>query len=94
MRLAPGEGDPTGGIHPITIRNFDKEIWVDEELVAKARSILSSRCGVPIGEALAEIDLRLPSQKNSATISRYAPNRANEAPGDEEEDVLRDEKSV
>src|SRR5262249_12684690 len=37
VRPAPGEGSVTSGVYPVTIRNFDKNIWPNEELVAEAR---------------------------------------------------------
>jgi hypothetical protein len=98
VRPAPGEGDVTGGVHPITIRNFDRDIWVDEELVGEARALLSKRCGVPIEVALSEIEMRLPTAHGAATMNKYALNsfstptpRHNEYE-DEEDDVLREEK--
>jgi hypothetical protein len=80
VRPAPGEGDTTGAVYPVTIRNFDKDIWVNEELVGKARSILSNRSGVPVSDVLAEIDLRLPSGAKPATIDRYANHLSVERP--------------
>lgn len=97
VRPAPGEGDATGEVRPVTIRNFDKDMWVDEELVGEARAILSKKCGVPIEAALVEIDLRLPTAANPATISRYASDQHTvryEKYGDAGEDVLREEKDI
>lgn len=99
VRPAPAEGDVTGGVYPITIRNFDKDIWVNEELVATARAILSKRSGRPIQEILAEIQLRLPPNVQPATMNRYAytqldqPNQpGTRDSGYDKEDVLREEK--
>lgn len=97
VRPAPGEGDVTGVVHPITIRNFDKGIWVNEELAARARMLLSRRSGVPIHKILADIELRLPSALKPATIREYAQNhtRLNSTEGvnsDDGEDILREDK--
>lgn len=84
VRAAPREGDVTGSVHPITIRNFDKDMWVDEELVARARRILAKRQGIPVADALAEIEARLPTTNNRAsasekpaTMNRYATKQTN-----------------
>lgn len=79
VRAAHREGDVTGGIRPITIKNFDKNIWVDEELVAQARTLLSRRQGVVVEQVISEVQARLPhtSTTQPATIDRYAPKRTN-----------------
>jgi|GEM_PF-2316582 len=88
-RVSQAEGDITGAMRAFSIRNFDKGMWVDEELVTAARAILSRRCGVSVGTVLAEIELRLLSTGGPATISRYANNlpRTND-----EEETFREEK--
>jgi hypothetical protein len=58
VRPAQGEGDVTGEVLPVTIRNFDKGLWVNEQLVVQARELLSKKCGVPVASALSEIDSR------------------------------------
>lgn len=60
MRLAPGEGDISGGVHPFSIRKFDKDNWVDEDLIIQARNILGKRQRVSIAGALSEIERLLP----------------------------------
>jgi hypothetical protein len=110
VRCAKGEGDATGRVHPVTIRNFDQGIWVDEEVVSKARAVLSKRCGVAVEKVLNEFNLRLPSSHKPATMNRYAQYQSNQsnrytsgysyARGStrdrraEEEDILREEKRV
>lgn len=72
VRPAPGEGDTTGGVYPVTIRNFDKNIWPNEEMVAEARARLSKRSGAPIRQLLDEIEARRSS--HFATMDGYAQN--------------------
>jgi hypothetical protein len=105
VRPALAEGDFTSGLQEVTIHNFDRNIWVNEELVAQIRTILSRRCGIPVESILAELDscqtssaLALPA--SSATMRGYAPDQSHyhiptySIADDEEEDVLREEKHV
>lgn len=73
--------------------------------MARARALLSKRCGVPIVQILSDIEARQgtiapPMASASATINRYAPNSPRRAiytgtnGYDEEEDILREERDV
>lgn len=79
-RLARGEGNVHNSLQRISIEQFDKGLWVQEERVEKARAILSKKSGVPIEQMLAEIDERgegstvSPKQvQKTATINVYDP---------------------
>ena len=57
--------------------------------MGRARALLSERCGVPVLEALAQIELRLPTADVPATITGYA----NSIPiSNDEEETFREEK--
>ncbi len=70
VRPAPGEGDATGGVYPVTIRNFDRNMWPNEELVGQARAILSKRSGISVQLLLSQIEARRAAL--SATMNGYA----------------------
>jgi hypothetical protein len=70
VRPAPGEGTVTGAVHPVTIANFDKNIWPNEELIAQARHLLSRRSGAPIQQVLRDVETRRASL--FATMKEYA----------------------
>jgi hypothetical protein len=72
VRPASGEGTVAGGLYPVTIRNFDKNMWPNEELVAEARARLSKRSGVLVEKLLGEITTRRAAF--SATMNGYATN--------------------
>lgn len=59
VRPAPGEGDATGVLRPVTLRNFDRGLYPDEQLVAQARLQLMERHARRVGDILEEIDARL-----------------------------------
>ncbi len=58
VSAAPTEGETGSKFYPISIERFDKGIFVDEELVAKARLLLSQRDGRKISDLITEIDQR------------------------------------
>lgn len=99
VRLALGEGTAASAVYPVTIRNFDKNMWPNEELVEQARAILSKRSGVSVEKVFSEIELRLPTARTDATIERYALNPSTKTSKrhvyneGNEEDILREEKT-
>ncbi|OJV93804.1 MAG: hypothetical protein BGO39_15665 [Chloroflexi bacterium 54-19] len=70
VRPATGEGQVSPKLHRVSIENFDKGIWVDEEVVTQARAILVKRSSRPITEVLKEIEARTAPEK-PATINTY-----------------------
>jgi hypothetical protein len=58
LRLALAEGTVAQTVYPITIKDFDAGMYGNEPVVARARSLLSQRVGVPIDSILAEIEQR------------------------------------
>jgi hypothetical protein len=70
VRPATGEGQVSPKLHRVTIENFDKGIWVDEEAVAQARAILVKRSSRPITDVLKEIEARTHIEK-PATMNIY-----------------------
>jgi hypothetical protein len=79
VRPAPGEGETSTYVYPVTIRNFDRGVWVNEELVGQARALLSQRSGVPIETALAEIEARQNAGALISAISSVLPQPNEEA---------------
>ena len=59
VRPALREGDITGRVYPVSIKNLDRGQWVDEAVAAEARGALSTRAGVPVAAVLSEIAARL-----------------------------------
>lgn len=70
VKPAVAEGDVTGKVHRISIERLDQGLYVNEELVAKARAILTRRSGIPIETILAEIEARL--ERPQITLSPRA----------------------
>ena len=71
VRPAPGEGDITGALQPVTLKNFDRDLYPNEQLVGEARRVLMERRARPVGEILDEIDSRL-NFKNTRTLASEA----------------------
>lgn len=69
------EGDPSSDLRPVSIRSLDAGQWVNEELVAEARGLLSARTGIPMQGALEEIDRRGRAQRAPALSPATAPAR-------------------
>jgi hypothetical protein len=61
VRPALAEGTVATTLYPVTIERFDKNIWVDTQLVEQAKTILRKRAGLPVGQLLKEIAGRLPT---------------------------------
>jgi hypothetical protein len=97
VRPAPGEGNTTGRVVPMTIENFDRNSWVDDALVAQARTLLRARIGVPKVELLSSIEARLhnPTGIGISTMNQYgqAPHRFPVSEDDDEETTLRELKA-
>lgn len=72
VKPAVAEGGVTGKVHHVSIERFDKGLYVNEELVAQARKLLSRRSGIPLETILAEIEARLERQQ-IALSSRSLP---------------------
>ena len=96
VRAAPGEGDVTGLVQPISIANFDRNLWVNDELVAQARQLLRERRGLPKDTIVAAIDARIPSIKGSvkSTIIEYGTRHYLQVPEDDDDTTLREEKTA
>ena len=58
FRPAKAEGDITADIVPVSIMNFDKNIWVNERLVTQLRQGLNRRNGHAISDLLASVTER------------------------------------
>lgn len=65
VRPAPGEGDTTGKLTPITIEGIDQGIFPDQVLVSEAREKLMELHGIPKAEILKELEARVPSSRIS-----------------------------
>ncbi len=59
VRTAPGEGDATGKLRAISIREFDRGQYPNDGLIAIIREQLMQCSGRPIGELLNQIEQRL-----------------------------------
>ena len=70
VRPAFSEGEAARTVVPMTIENLDRGEWVNEELVGKAREILSRRQGRRVSEVLDEIEGRLKRKSISPLSSR------------------------
>jgi hypothetical protein len=96
VRPAPGEGTVTGELTAVSIENFDRGLWVNEELVARARALLRERCSTPIPQLLAAIETRLQVNptKVIGTINSYDDSHYLPIPEeDDDEATLREEKA-
>jgi hypothetical protein len=70
VRPAFTEGEAARTVVPMTIQNLDRGEWVNEELVGKAREILSRRQGRRVGDVLDEIEGRLKRKSISPLSTR------------------------
>ncbi len=68
VRTAASEGDITGPLRGMTLSRIDQGIYVNENLVKRARSILTEMRGVRREEILKEIDCRL-NEKEQISLS-------------------------
>lgn len=73
IRPAREEGTVDTQLYPITIKNFDKDIWVDPEIVEKAKRILRKRSGIPVAQQLSSITSRVPRLTISDALSQPQP---------------------
>lgn len=82
VRPAAGEGDIRTHVYPITIKNFDRGQWVDEDRVAEARDWLRRTTGVSVAQSLAQIEAR----------RRQMPTRGSPGPVtmDKDDDIIAD----
>jgi len=96
VRPAPGEGNVAGELTPISIENFDCGLWVQEEMVARARLLLSQRIGTTLPDALATITKRQERIQTSvdSTINEYGRTQNYlSVSEDDDEELLREEKT-
>ncbi len=84
VRPAPGEGDVTGRLVAVSIDHFDQGLYPNEDLVTRARELLTKRCGRPVAEVLAEIDLR--TKPPQLLISSPKSPTTKQAAADERDD--------
>lgn len=63
VRAAAGEGDIRGELRSMTLKHFDEGIYIDAELVARAREALMERRGKRIQDVLSEIERRRASDR-------------------------------
>lgn len=68
VRRASSEGNTVARLRAVTLENFDKNLFVNEDLAAQARELLMEKRGVRVGEILREIDSR-PATEPPATIT-------------------------
>jgi hypothetical protein len=93
VRPAPGEGNITGRLRHVSIANVDRNVWVNEELVARARSLLSARVGERKDNLLAVIDRRVPAS-NRSTMKGYGSPHRLPVPEDDDDAILREVKTA
>jgi hypothetical protein len=75
VRPASGEGDVTGGLRPITIENFDRDIYPHEQLVAQAKELLMKRWP-RVEDVRAEVEARRERPRlTSKRAKRKRPKR-------------------
>jgi len=89
VRIAKTEGDISGRLRKVHIKNFDKGIWVDEPMGRQLRAQLRSRGGIRKTDVRAAIAARVPGANAILNTRPYA----NDIPApdtDDEEDDLRE----
>jgi len=69
VAVSPGEGTMPTRLAPVSTARLDVGQYVQEELVAQARSLLSRRDGQPVETVLAEITGRQPGEVSAGTAS-------------------------
>ena len=55
IRPAPGEGNVVGPVYSVSIKNLDRNLWVHEADVRRARNLLMVKYGRPAAAILAEL---------------------------------------
>lgn len=81
VKPALGEGDVTGSLHPLTIANLDRGIWVDEAAVGVLRHDLLARSSQSLAEVLVAVNQRRAQLTTAAPAApRRAPSRRKSAP--------------
>lgn len=95
VRAAPGEGDTTGQMRHMSIANFDRGMWVQDELVAQARHQLRERTGQSKNTVLDDVRSRVPSVSDGvmSTIRTYGTRHYLPVPENDDEATLREEKA-
>jgi hypothetical protein len=96
VRPAPAAGDGSGRVYGMSSEILDRDIWVNEERVARARCRLQERCGVSIAQQLAAIEARLQMNLTQRTGRISVYDNAHSLPvseDDDDESSLREEKA-
>ncbi len=70
VRFANREGDLMGNLSLISIENFDKNQYPNNETLTKARTLLMQRYGSKMNSLIQDIDLRMPKYYMDLSTSK------------------------
>lgn len=88
VRPAMREGDVTGRVLAVSIKNLDRGQWINEPVVAEARARLAERVGIPVSTVLAQIESR--TSRLPQSVPHLSPPAFDIL--EDDDDIIYDEK--
>lgn len=92
VRPALEEGNIGTRLKRVSIANFDRNQYPDEEQITQVRAYLRQRCGIPLEEILADIDSHRKAEQGS--IGRRKPVRQKQVKSVPHLAILKDEEDT